>query len=86
MSLSSPPSSRSGHTPYNDVEGEAPSGECGTLLEAHRREVTHRLEDLERSRGTIDAKIANYRMSPTVASSRLRGRYRKKRELRRRKK
>jgi DNA-binding transcriptional MerR regulator len=42
-------------------EGDSTIDERRALLEEHRGEVVRRIEELERSLGTIDAKIAHYR-------------------------
>lgn len=42
-------------------EGDATIEERKALLEAHREDVAHQLEELERSLGAIDTKIAHYR-------------------------
>ena len=42
-------------------EGDPTIDERRALLEEHRGEVVRRLEELRRSLGTIDAKIAHYR-------------------------
>lgn len=42
-------------------EGDATIEERKALLEAHREDVARQLEELERSLGAIDAKIAHYR-------------------------
>jgi DNA-binding transcriptional MerR regulator len=42
-------------------EGDPTLDERRALLEEHRGQVARRIEELERSLGTIDAKIAHYR-------------------------